>query len=290
MLKLGNLKNRNKLCDKQRFNDDSSKRAFSMFELSIVLMIISLLISATVAGRSLIKLAGLNKARAITTKIFENNQDNLVAWYESSLEQSFKIAEIIQDSSLSVWQDLRNSRKSNNLSVIHGASKYKKEAIKNVPAITFSGSSSLRINSFNSGSLIQATIFVVFKTPNVNSYKMTLLGSANNDFAIAVNGPNIELSPSGLVNNGKTIFNDNKPHIITAIVNQQNSKVFIDNYFEEGFNINLANSTISGLVIGCNRNNNQCFSGDIAEVIIFDTPLKSDRRVEIAKYLVAKYS
>lgn len=290
MLKLGNLRNRNKLYDKKYLNNNSSKRAFSMVELSIVLTVISLLIAATVAGKSLIKLAGLNKARAITTKIFENNQDNLVAWYESSLEQSFKITETIQDVNLSVWQDLRNAKKSNNLSVIFGVSKYKKEAIKNVPAIAFSGSSSLRINSFNSGSLIQATIFIVFRTPNVNGYKMTLLGSANNDFAISVNGSNIELSPSGLVNNSKTIFNDNKPHIITAIVNQQNSKVFIDNYFEESFNVNLANSTIGGLVVGCNRYNNQCFSGDIAEVIIFDTPLKSDRRVEIAKYLVAKYS
>ncbi len=67
-----------------------SHKAFSLIELSIVILVIGILIAGVVQGTSMVKKSQLVIARNLTKNSPVSRIKDLAAWYETSLESSFK--------------------------------------------------------------------------------------------------------------------------------------------------------------------------------------------------------
>jgi len=68
-----------------------SKRAFSLIELSIVVLIIGILISGITAGSRLVRDSKLKSAAQLTKASDVNSISDLVLWLEPTLENSFAV-------------------------------------------------------------------------------------------------------------------------------------------------------------------------------------------------------
>ena len=82
------------------------KTAFSLIELTIVLIIIGLLATVVIGSQSLINSATLSSARSKTKASPVNHIENLVFWLDSTSENSFDGSESSDESLISIWKDL----------------------------------------------------------------------------------------------------------------------------------------------------------------------------------------
>lgn len=83
----------------------NKKTAFSLIELSIVILIIGILVAGVTQSSRLINQMRLMSARSITLSSPVSSVKNLIAWYESVGEKSFNESEMSNGANLSVWFD-----------------------------------------------------------------------------------------------------------------------------------------------------------------------------------------
>ena len=81
-------------------------KAFSLIELSIVILIIGILVAGVTQSSRLVKQVKLMSARSITLSSPVPTIKNLVAWYESTSEKSFNDSEASDQSLLKNWYDI----------------------------------------------------------------------------------------------------------------------------------------------------------------------------------------
>ncbi len=80
-------------------------KAFSLIELSIVILVIGVLIAGVIQGANMVKKSQLQTARNLTTSSPVSGVKDLMLWYETSLESSFKTTEAADNTQISVWYD-----------------------------------------------------------------------------------------------------------------------------------------------------------------------------------------
>ena len=91
----------------KKYIKKNNKNAFTIIELSIVILVISVMVVGVATGKSLITKARLANAKSLTRQSVINDMgDDLIAWYETSLEGSFKESETKTDgSAITLWKD-----------------------------------------------------------------------------------------------------------------------------------------------------------------------------------------
>ena len=72
-----------------RFHNTSNKKAFSLIELSIVVLIIGIIIAGITKSSQVLDLYKLSSARTQTQSSPVNSIKNLLVWYEATSENSF---------------------------------------------------------------------------------------------------------------------------------------------------------------------------------------------------------
>ncbi len=82
-----------------------NQRAFSLVELSIVILIIGVLVAAVGQGMELLQESRINAARVLTKGSRVSAVNGLVFWLEPSLEESFNANEIFNEAVISQWND-----------------------------------------------------------------------------------------------------------------------------------------------------------------------------------------
>ncbi len=114
----------------------SKNKAFSLIELSIVVLIIGILISGVTQGSRLIKASKLQTAKTLTLSSDVNSIKDLAMWLETSLDNSVTI-----DSSSTVtrWNDInpQSMSKINAYNTIPGGPVYVENVINGLPVIQF---------------------------------------------------------------------------------------------------------------------------------------------------------
>ncbi len=73
----------------KKVKEKAKKTAFSLLELSVVILIIGILITGVMKGGSLISSSRLNSARSLTARSPVGEINGLTAWYETTSLQSF---------------------------------------------------------------------------------------------------------------------------------------------------------------------------------------------------------
>jgi prepilin-type N-terminal cleavage/methylation domain-containing protein len=277
------------------------KKAFSLIELSVVLVVISMMIYGALKGVYLIKSTRIVNARSITSKSHVAKIDGLIAWYETSMIESLEKNEVMDASQISAWYDSSPSsaiQKRNKLTKTADTSVvYESDGINNVPSLYFSGSGKISIANFYQGKISEVTIFVVFRNMFVPSNQKKILldsYSGNDRHSVGIQNDALQMDAGGNDGSPPAEFTNGKNYVLCAYFN--GSSTSIDSaYINEATNmagggyIGAGSNALTGLTIGADKNGNSGFTGFISEVIIYNKKLKIDERKSVMTYLSKKY-
>ena len=117
------------------------KRAFSLLEISIVVLIIGVLVAGITQSFTIVKKFRLATARNLTEKSPVKSILGLELWLEPTMEKSFLESETGDGTNLSQWIDINNQKTSTYyaLKTASDKVKYEDDAIGNIPSLLFGG-------------------------------------------------------------------------------------------------------------------------------------------------------
>lgn len=283
------------------------KKAFSLIELSLVLLIIGIIIAGVTQSSSLIRKYKLATARQLTQNSPINSMTGLMFWFESTLEQSFDV-DIEDGSSVSTWKDLNqsSSTKYNAISSSINMPIYTENCINGLPCLTFDGVDDYIQNTIAT-SLTSFTIVMVMEYTHADnpagSYLLSTTSSdpANTGWLFmhirelegnmqnGVSYPSSSIIQSvsdldGISSPYMTVFSEKTGVTVTSRTNKN----------DQASNLSTFGGTknISGVILGQFSSSSfvSPFKGKIAEVIMFDRALKVSERNDIEEYLIKKWN
>jgi len=282
------------------------KKAFSLIELSIVVLVIGILIAGMTQGSSAVKKFRLYSARTLTQSSPVNGIKNLVAWYEATSEKSFDYTIDANSSTINKvanWYDINPqliTKKNAYQNTSENQPTYVEDIINGLPVVRFTFSDSQYLNlpdgtvPYNNSPY---TIFFVSKTNALAQHG--ILGSGNYSDPNKSNA--FRYDSIGLYNYWWDFDLDSTGNPITI-----GEFYVIDYYYnlsirELYINGSLNNSMVSSSNEAVESNNTigrtspttyggEYMNGDIAEIIIFDRALKDEERKSVEKYLGKKWA
>ena len=289
------------------------KLAFSMIELSIVILIISILIAAVVTSSSVVKKSKNKVAQSITKSSDVNSIKNLELWLETtlpeSLENSNNSFDVENNDSITNWHDINPQRTPNLVaSEATNMPTYVEKGINDLPTLFFDGS-----NDSTSGDLLKIDYQQLLSSPNFTTFVVTQAIAQNGWGCIMASrhgsdftGYNIykkddnsawelwvgdSVDWEGIINSSTINFNN--PEIFT--VTQDNStSIFYRNGQLVGSNtISFTPNTSYAFQIGAGNSgiaDDYFFNGYISEVIVFSSHLKDSQINQVNQYLSKKYN
>jgi len=164
-------------------------KAFSLIELSIVILIIGVLITGVTQGSTLIKKANLSRAKDLTIRSEVGNIKNLAVWLETSLPDSVTVD---SNGKVTKWNDINPNRPGGVNAVATNSSTapaYLTDMINGLPVISFTGSSSQFLwwgttsgDGLNLLVKSNYTIFVVEKRAYTGT-NLFMGGSSSNEYS-----------------------------------------------------------------------------------------------------------
>src|SRR3989338_1261708 len=278
--------------------------AFSLIELSIVILIIGILVAGIMQGRVMVKKSRRSAAQAITKNSVVNEMSGLALWYETSLESSFKESEMSDGGNVSVWHD-NNPQAINRNNADQGTAANQPKFYENVfngalPALRFDGvdDALTTANGFDSDSE-NVTIFLVWQSSLDSTWQVIISkGYTPSPYRIAITGYAHYLTYADAMNNGASansaiITAANSLNIISARRAKNGTTQIWINGSSGGTNTDSSGSnlmtTTESLWIGGYPSKNYA-QGDFAEMIIFKRALLTEERQAVESYLSKKYN
>ena len=290
------------------------KKAFSLFELSIVIVAIAVILTGAMAGSRLINKSRLASARLLTENSVVNNMEGLVMWLESSLESSFGNVELEDGMVVSTWNDRNpNAMIKNNATMTTSDSQpiLKLNVFDNaIPAVYFDGVDdhfTFDSTDLASGAL---SVFAVERRDNTTSHVQYVVSmtTTTNDAPLIMGYVN-ESTPYYLHNSQVLNMHDVvNPLTVEYTPNSKtpNLNIWVSNlasgakYWRDGFSsqhqetssLPIAPLTDISEAYIARRTNSYAthyYKGHIAEIIIFNRALKTSERKAVERYLKKKY-
>ena len=119
------------------------KKAFSMIEISIVILIIGILVAGVTQSSRLVKQIKIATARSITKSSPVSGIKDLSLWLEPTMDESFIEIQADDDYRLTQWNDVnpQNPNKFYAIKTGSNAVTYTSEGINSIPAVKFTGDS-----------------------------------------------------------------------------------------------------------------------------------------------------
>jgi len=279
------------------------KNAFSLIELSIVILIIGIIIAGVTQGSRLVEHMRLSSARTQTKSSPVHSVKNLVSWYESTLEESFDPALDADDSAankVTLWYDIvSTSNNKNNASqnTADNQPTYVKNSINGLPTVRFD-SASVQFLNLPDGTVpynnSPYTIFFVARPTGVID-RNGLLGSGsythNNTNAFRYNAGGRLINywwDIDIVSEEDAVVAD-KAHIATFYYNLSERRIYANGSLITTLASTANEATKVDNTIGKTLDDAESMNGDIAEIIIFDRALKDEERQSIEAYLSKKW-
>jgi hypothetical protein len=300
--------------------------AFSLIEVSFVLLVLSILIGGAIKGSRLIGAYHLGTAKSLTNSSPVQGTKDLAFWIETSSDGNFD-SSVDDGSAVANWYDINtNSNKVNlNQAVSDNQPRFKRIGIGHIPSIEFDGTDDflrgdgLRITS-------DVTLFIVFKMyPNaLSSSSIDLMSifydpDSNNTNETGLHGIITEISQTsgtlrfvyrtpisadaalGDNNFSTSTVSANKDYILSATRNYQDSSltIWLNNiaYIGGGATtpsvtggaFNYSDLSIIVASLADYPSMIRAFKGLISEIIIFNRALDQDEIDNIETYLSKKY-
>lgn len=288
-------------------------RAFSLLELSVALMVISLAIASIVKTNDLLIDMKINSAENLTKSSPVRSIKGLILWLDSSTKDSFKDSERTDGGQITVWKDInpQANKKYYALTSSTAAITYKELTDMNdLPALYFDGSSSsakFTLSKTESSADYTAiitpdndfTYFVVSKLDtdagsSVTAFSNGYLGGWGYAMSGA-SGSRYRRVAYPSVGNINTISSDGseRPEIVTVTYSGNSDQTTTMRV--NGASVSVSASSISAdnpdtaLYIGNVSSGSSQWKGYISEIILFKRVLNSDDIGKIEEYLSKKY-
>ena len=293
-----------------------NNKAFSMIELSVIVIVIGILLAGIIKGNNLYTKSKLRIAQRLTTDSPIAAMPGLLLWYETTLNKSFAASERRNNASISTWNDIKDV-------TMHGSA-------NNATHDAVNGEQPLFIdNAFGTGiagvrfdgtdDYLEFTetnvvnnfiIFMVIKSSQAHIINSQVLSGDNgtsgeyfllfplqkgsdrgfgisagtNGFSSYEHGDNAIYSP--LVYNDSSVGSD--AVIIAFSLKDKQHNLYYNGVHTQGLTSTVNNVYLSASLGGANHISKD-WQGDIAEVIAFNRPLKSKERKVVERYLSQKY-
>ena len=304
----------------------NNSKAFSLIELSIVILIIGILVAGVTQSSRLVSRMKLLSAQSITRNSPVPTIKDLYSWHETVLDSSFDQTEASDSSRVTNWFDLNPQIASGKIDVNQGDVNlrpiYYSNRINGLPALYFDGSDRMQSNIqvpaiAGSGS---ATIFTVFNTQDVSSQRylvFQLQSNCANNIEIGLSAGAFNIGNYGIHSGcglatatASSVVSLNQNYVMTMImassplVNGQagNIQVFRNGSQQTtyvnggGYNAGLggtyakANTFLNfGARFASGFVDDCRFIGSIGEIIIFSRALNTEERQAVEKYLGKKW-
>lgn len=284
-------------------NNTPKKLAFSLLELSIVLIIISALMIAVIKGSDLIDQAKLSSARQKTANSPVLKINNLVLWLETSLPNSFLDTEGVDGAKISTWNDVSgaNLKTPNNATqnTVANQPTYLKVGINGLPSVQFNGTPSgvgnanfsyLQLANGATASLFSGNVFTVFIVYNLDvSGTHYLIGHQNG-------WTTWRLFQDGFQSNQATgTFTLSSTIQTSNIISVVGSDLLVSQYRNGATNGTIVKTVGSYLenspiwIGGAETGGYYSLDGMMSEIIVFNRTLSDQERKDVERYLSDKY-
>lgn len=277
-------------------------KAFSLIEMSVVVLIISVLTVGVMESRKIVARAKIANARSLTANSPVASLEELMLWYESTSEQSFDKEEALDGKLVSTWYDLNPRIKTvrNNATQTLDLNKptYKINKINGLPAISFNKSG-------------PSYMLFTDESPIVNSeYTIFIVGQRNDNQVNDFIGSNTTILNSNLRVGYRTdtsiqivqwgngleaicsSYTTPSPVIFSANFNFNAKNLYMNGALQTTTAIGSVPDSTTPLIeydgagLGASSNH---LKGDIGEVIIFKKYLNTEERKSVENYLGKKW-
>lgn len=276
----------------------SNKSAFSIVELSVVALVIAILVGIVANASGLVLNANLATARSLTKSSPVNDlSDDLVLWYETTMPQSIDDVSADDNEFVSTWYDLSPYK---NNAIAGSAPSYIKDGINGLPVLRFDGNDYLEHDMLLLNNGNYTMIMVTQRHSDSGKYFFGYASSPATGGGIIMqyldNNPNkirVNHGSAGSYDVDVNVFKESVPNIfifdydLNATIarayvggNLSNEHDFIVS--SEPLNLGDTNYHLGGHLANY-------FTGDFAEVIMFNRLLSDTERKDIERYLGKKW-
>ncbi len=306
---------------KKRFSIVILKKrwAFSLIELSIVILIIGIVVAGITQGSRLVREMRIQAAASLTKSSGINGIKGLSMWLEttssSSITSSTRGLNPDDNDKVAGWNDI-NPQESGKINVTQTSDSlrptYIVDGIGNLPSIKFDGTDYLSSLASAGGSVpLEANsdnfTYVAVWLSNTNSGAQVIfeqnsatLTTGKRSSMLLVNN---KYGFSGESNDafGASYGTSSSPHISVMTVGQAGGvndanltvKVYTNgntaSYTDTTLSALTQNVGLSGFYIGTKSDDTERLIGMISEIIIFDRVLMKEEISEVVNYLSKKY-
>ena len=277
------------------------KRAFSLAEITITIIIISLILAIVQYGVGFYEESQIVKARSHSKNSPINHMSNLIIWYETSLDDNFKKKDIADGDDVEIWHNraINFWQKNNaNQSSLSNRAIYKERVFNdNISGLYFDGANDFM--NFNADLLINSDFsFFVVETRlrgATNDYYIGGLGGSGQNFHMGYassTAARFGIYGASTSNYSIAAYLNPVARINTLIFSKKSGTKF---WVNGGVNPDQTNSATSylssyqGARIG-DTENAHFYQGYIAEIIVFNRAIRDQERNDIEKYLGTKYN
>ncbi len=269
------------------------KNAFSLLEMSVVLITIAVLFAAITQSSFVLQMAKLSSARSMTKSSVVNDTTGLILWLESTLLDSFNDKQLNDGDLITNWYDIKSSHISQYITTSSVPPSYNYAAINGLPGISFDNINRfLQISNFKANAYM--TLFVVGK---FNAGDMFIEHGTN---ATSVDGFNFSGSgvPTTIRRSANSVANASSTNWLgpeTSIAVMRYNGINIS-YKKNNSNFtNVAASSVPNsmleatLYIGSRAGTSNFSDGFFGEIIMFDRSLTDTEVDDIVEYLTKKW-
>ena len=276
-------------------------RAFSLIEISIVVLIIGILIVGVTQSSRLVSQAKVNSARTLTQSSPVSSIDGLMFWAEtSSPQESFSNEDIEDGDVITVWNDINPQNSNRNNLAIVSAPAYETSGINGIPALTFT-SDSLTSSNFANISTGTITVFAAIRLPSEITAGTIISKSTN--FQLKVTGSDQwQFCAGGVCYESSASATANGSYVVSVVFNNTSSEnASTDtlggvNFFQNGTALSQeattadSSSNVTSLTVGnVSTGTADYLEGNLGEVIVYDRSLKQEERQSVEEYLGKKW-
>ncbi len=294
-------------------------RAFSLIEISIVIVIISLIMGMIIRSNSSSYEAKIRTSASLTSNSAVNNIDGLLLWLEPTMTESFLDAEEKDGSAVSSWFDINpttNAKSNATQSTAGSKPLYQLNGIGGLPSLKFDGVDDKVVvnSSFLRSTTDSFQIFLVAKATAAHQIDSEVAGGAD-----GVSGQKFILGPTpgttGCVSGGEAgggismgtngisfyehtgcylpplaIYSGtvSDPAIISIKYENKIPSIYLNGGLVRTGLQSPKDRVFVGAEIGGYPYGS--FQGLVSEVIVYASSLSDDDRKEVEKYLSQKYS
>jgi type II secretory pathway pseudopilin PulG len=270
------------------------KSAFSILEISVVLLIMSILTAVIISSTSLLQTALLNGARNITNSSVVHDISGITLWLDTTSSEAFDDENIEDGDDVENWHDTKNSYLApyvaTQLTPLNRPL-FDDDDINKLPGVKYDGSNHfLSIANFKAN--MHMTLFVVGKFNNANFFiEHSVLADSNEGFCFWGQGSCLirrSTTNVSLTESSNWFGNDAAIGILRYDGVTLESRLNNGAYNPQAGVLSNINVTDT-LFIGSRAGTSRYSSGSFGEIIMYDRDLSDDEVDDILAYLKKKW-